>query len=657
MRRIHLHVASAGNEVMTHIAEILASGFAAIGVATRIVVDGRPLADAAAGAASLIVAPHEFFTLHFLKTHPTIEVEPTLAASAVVNVEQPGSTWFDTAWEFARGARVVFDISRAGVVEFERRGARAHHAPLGWSPVLEAADRQPLVDRPLDILFLGHASPRRKAFFARHAEVLSRRRCHIVLSEVHVPRTAATPGFHSGDERLDLVASSRLLLCVHSTDRPYFEQHRAMLALANGTLLVTETSRYTDPLRENEHFVSAALDELPALCERLLDAPATLQHIAEGGRRFAVESMSVEDTCRAMAAVLTSSSGTATVGDSPERMAVKSRLLEASRREACGDPPWTSSVNAAYGRVREPGVSVLLTVYNYGQYVGRALESVVAAHPPDGGVEIVVVDDASADGSSDLVAQWMATTETPVALVRKTLNTGLADARNVALKWARGRRVFVLDADNWIYPPCLAVLNAAMDEHDLAAAYGIIARVEEETGDGVDLISSLAWSPRRLIEGPYLDAMAMFDRGALVEAGGYSVELIDHGWFGWEDYDLWLKLAQAGRTCRLVPRIVAGYRDHRNSMLRRTNRDSESLAAYFRTKFANLLARYPGLDTYFAFPAATTDRLSPEQAEIRGLREHATALERQIADVRASKSWKITRPLRAIGDLLGKRRS
>ncbi len=638
---------------MTHIAEIFASGLAAAGVASAVVVDGRPLEDAAAGATPVIVAPHEFFTLHFLKTRPTIEIEPTLAASAVVNVEQPGSTWFETAWEFARRARAVFDISRAGVVEFERRGVQAHHAPLGWSPLLDAPRRPAMDERPIDILFLGHGSVRRNAFFARHAEVLSRRRCHIVLSDVHAPRTAATPGFASGRERLDLVASSRILLCVHSTDRPYFEQHRAMLALANGTALVTESSRHTNPLREGQHFISGGLDELPALCERLLDNQEELQRVAEHGRIFARESMPIEKSCRTMASVLASTAGAAAL-DRPERQDVKERLAEAGRREKAGDLPWTSTTTAAYDAAPAPAVSVLITVFNYARYIGRALDSVAAAEAPPGGIEIVVVDDASTDASADAVAGWMAESRVPVMLVRKSLNTGLADARNLALRMARGRRVFVLDADNWIFPVCLAVLSAAMDEQELAAAYGLIARVDEETGDGLDLISALAWSPRRLVEGPYIDAMAMFDRDALADAGGYSVELIDHGWFGWEDYDLWLKLAQAGHRCALVPRIVAGYRDHGASMLRRTNRSSEKLARYFERKFAELVARHPGLETYFAFPSTAPGHLSPEQALIQQLRAHVEALERQLADVYASRSWRVTAPLRGLQDLLTK---
>ena len=85
-----------------------------------------------------MVAPHEYFPLHFLRTRPTIELEPTLASVAVLNVEQPGSEWFEVTWQFARLARHVFDISPAGVAEFQRRGVSAIHVPLGYTPSLEA---------------------------------------------------------------------------------------------------------------------------------------------------------------------------------------------------------------------------------------------------------------------------------------------------------------------------------------------------------------------------------------------------------------------------------------------------------------------------------------------------------------------------------------
>ena len=353
--------------------------------------------------------------------------------------------------------------------------------------------------------------------------------------------------------------------------------------------------------------MSAALEDLPNVCRRYLADIATLERVASAGRELSKTRMALQHSCGVMLNILRGSTrhspGTETATDALARQAVHARLAESRALQAAGQTPWTTTVNTAYPSTTPPVVSVLVTLFNYRQYVARCLESVLAATPPSGGLEIVVVDDGSSDGGADVVESLMATSSVPMLLARKTLNSGLADARNVGMTLARGRQVFVLDADNWIYPPCLAVLQQALEEGDVAAAYGHIARIEEETGDGIDLVSSLDWSPRRLIEGPYIDAMALLDRQAVLGVGGYSTELIEHGWFGWEDYDLWLKLAQAGRSCRLVPRILAGYRDHGASMLRRTNRSSERLARYFTTKFARLLTEHPGLDTHFAFPA------------------------------------------------------
>jgi len=625
MSPLRLHVASAGNEFMAHIAGLFAEGFRAEGVACDVVIDGSPLEDAEVGAQSIVVAPHEYFALHFLRTRPTIELEATLAAVAVLNVEQPGSEWFEVAWEFARRARHVFDISKAGVAEFQRRGVAAVHAPIGYTRSLEAPALRPTAERPIDVLFFGHASPRRNAFFARHADFFSACNCHIVVSEVHRPRQAATAGYRSDDERLRLVASSRIVLCVHSTERPYFEQHRAILALANRCLLVTETSRHTEPLVDGVHFVSAGLEDLPALCRRYLADPAAVEKVASAGRELATTRMHIRQSCGVMLEALQQTRGRASATeDHPDTLArdeVRARLAESGARLATGQTPWTTTANAAYASSTPPAVTVLVTLFDYRRYVARCLDSVLAAIPPSGGLEIVVVDDGSSDGGPDLVESVMASAATPMLLARKALNSGLADARNVGLTLARGRQVFVLDADNWIYPPCLAVLQAALDEGGLAATYGLIASIEEETGQALDLMSPL----------------------------------IDYGWFGWEDYDLWLKLAQAGKACRLVPRILSGYRDHGASMLRRTNRSSERLARYFKTKFAALLSQHPGLDTHFAFPAEDKDWISPEQAEIQRLRAHTIALERQLADVYASKSWQVTSPLRAALDWLGKK--
>jgi glycosyltransferase involved in cell wall biosynthesis len=247
----------------------------------------------------------------------------------------------------------------------------------------------------------------------------------------------------------------------------------------------------------------------------------------------------------------------------------------------------------------------------------------------------------------------MRAVDLPILFVRKRANTGPADARNIGLECARAAYVFVLDADNSVYPSCFRALHSTIVAGGYTGVYGLIRRFDDETTESLGLLSMYDWNVRQLVRRPYIDAMAMLDRCRVLAIGGYATELIEHGWFGWEDYDLWLRLAQEGHACKLVPRVLSSYRVHGSSMLQRTNRSSEAVARYFHRKFRRLVSEHPGLDSYFGFPADTTTSARGETAGIVGndvdrLARQCIELERRLAELYASSSWRITAPLRFV---------
>jgi glycosyltransferase involved in cell wall biosynthesis len=650
---------------MLDIARILAEGFDQAGVDCRLAIDQIP-SPSSDTCLQLVVAPHEFFPL-FLARHLAPDHQDELASHvSVLNVEQPGSEWFELAWKHARASRNVFDISLDGVLEFARRGTHAVHTPLGYARLLEAADVRETADRPIDILFLGHSSRRREEFFARHADFFAARQCHIALTDPARPRRASTPGYYSGRSRACLLGQTKILINVHSSERRYFETHRALLALSNRCLLVSEESRETRPLVSGLHFVAAPLDELPRLCARYLDDPDALASIALAGYRFAKTELDPGATCRTLLAALASGNGVASrrpvataKHDAPDadearlREAVRARLAESTRMRARGQQDWTAVPNARYADIASPSVSVVVTLYNYARFIDECLTSVVASDEVEGGIEVVVVDDHSTDDSAERAERAAERFDRPCLLIRKESNTGLADARNLGVRCARGRYVFVLDADNRIYPACLRTLHRAIAGTSDAAVYGVIRRFDGETEESLGLLSAYDWNIEELVRGPYIDAMALFDRTTLVGVGGYSTELLDYGWFGWEDYDLWLKLAQTGHRCRLVPNILSAYRVHADSMIHRTNRSSEVFARLFRQKFRDLAERYPDMDRYFGFPAnerpeSVVMHRTGDDGHSDGLLRRCIDLDRELSAVYASKSWQVTSPLRLV---------
>lgn len=221
----------------------------------------------------------------------------------------------------------------------------------------------------------------------------------------------------------------------------------------------------------------------------------------------------------------------------------------------------TAHLTPAYLSVR-PRVSVCIPVRNHGHEIVEALESVVGAEGPL--VEILVLDDCSTDRTLETVVEWMeARNHVLGRVMTRPVNRGLGAGRNDLLRIARGEYAFMLDADNSIYPPAIARLCEALDADPTAAfAYCMLER--HNAGRSRGLLSDGPWEPDRLRDGNYVDAMAMLRRLSVIELGGYSEDI---RLYGWEDFDLWCRIAEHGGHGLFVPEILCRYRQNEHSML------------------------------------------------------------------------------------------
>jgi glycosyltransferase involved in cell wall biosynthesis len=206
-------------------------------------------------------------------------------------------------------------------------------------------------------------------------------------------------------------------------------------------------------------------------------------------------------------------------------------------------------------------------LYNHAEAVLDALESVERS--AFSGWEVVVVDDGSSDGGGHAVRRWMDDhPHRPCMLVRHEVNRGLASARNTGAEYARSDRLLMLDADNQLRRIAMARLSVALDADPSASfAYGILDRFSTDGPGG--LISWHPWEPQRLRHSNYIDALALIKHDALAALGGYSLD--SRLALGWEDYDLWARMAETGRHAAFVPEIVARYRVGHSSMVSVTN--------------------------------------------------------------------------------------
>ncbi len=93
--------------------------------------------------------------------------------------------------------------------------------------------------------------------------------------------------------------------------------------------------------------------------------------------------------------------------------------------------------------VAQPSVSVVIPVYNGARFIRESINSALAQTIAD--LEIIVVDDGSTDGTTEIVLGY---SDTRVRLVPQAQNCGPAESRNTGIRQAMGKYIAMLDADD-----------------------------------------------------------------------------------------------------------------------------------------------------------------------------------------------------------------
>jgi glycosyltransferase involved in cell wall biosynthesis len=108
----------------------------------------------------------------------------------------------------------------------------------------------------------------------------------------------------------------------------------------------------------------------------------------------------------------------------------------------------------------QPWLSILVPIYNVAAYLPACLHSIAsqitdASQIMDGGIEVILLDDASSDGSAALAQQFCQAHAAYCTLLTLPHNQGLSVGRTHLLNAARGTYIWFLDADDYLLPSAL----------------------------------------------------------------------------------------------------------------------------------------------------------------------------------------------------------
>tara|TARA_R110000824_G_scaffold8338_2_gene37687 strand:+ start:3081 stop:3707 length:627 start_codon:yes stop_codon:yes gene_type:complete len=154
-----------------------------------------------------------------------------------------------------------------------------------------------------------------------------------------------------------------------------------------------------------------------------------------------------------------------------------------------------------------PDVSVIITNYNYGNYVARSIRSCLSQRYTN--VEIIVVDDHSTDNSLKEIEVF----KEYIHLIKNKKNVGVAEAANIGIRAAKAQFVIRVDADDFVNTDmCFFMSRYLIENHDAFCVSCDYILVD----DHENILE------RKYSEKDNISCGIMYRRDLLLQMGGYN---------------------------------------------------------------------------------------------------------------------------------------
>ena len=201
-----------------------------------------------------------------------------------------------------------------------------------------------------------------------------------------------------------------------------------------------------------------------------------------------------------------------------------------------------------------PHVSIIITCYNYAEFVDHAINS--ALNQTYKNIEVIVVNDGSNDNSEEVIKKYIS----KIKYLPQN-NQGVVVARNNGAKLAKGELIVFLDADDYLPENFISKSVESLNHHPEAS---FVFGNQQVVGKREFLIRSRPWSRYYLLISNYIGVTTVMRKSAFYNIGGfdYAFNKIK----SYEDWDLWLSLLSKGEHGAYDPSIFFYYRkQHENN--------------------------------------------------------------------------------------------
>lgn len=222
-------------------------------------------------------------------------------------------------------------------------------------------------------------------------------------------------------------------------------------------------------------------------------------------------------------------------------------------------------------------ISIIIPCYNDWQYVEEAVNS--ALNQTYSNIEVIVVD----DGSNIETKVVLKRLEPKITKLITQENKGQSTARNVGMKFAKGKFILVLDSDDYFETSfCEEAVRVLSSDNSIKIVTSHLRRfIDDKT---IDIFIPSGGDITTFILENGATGSAMFRKSEALAIGGYDEKMKT----GFEDWEFYIRLLKDGGYVFVIPEPLFNYRIKENSTTTRANKNKTTLLQYIYFKHKEL---------------------------------------------------------------------
>jgi len=202
--------------------------------------------------------------------------------------------------------------------------------------------------------------------------------------------------------------------------------------------------------------------------------------------------------------------------------------------------------------MRSPAVSVIMPVFNGGEFLKESIDSILRQSFKD--FEFIIINDGSVDNSLSIIKS---TRDKRVRVINHSRNLGIVASLNQGIKAAKGELIARMDADDISLPNRLLIQVKFLKNNPDVGVCGTYA-INTKSGKLIkDYTRNDQLKAKLFFNSPFVHSSVLFRKSLLIENNLSYLESYRYA----EDYKLWSQLAQFTNFA-VIPKVLLKYRDH-----------------------------------------------------------------------------------------------